>query len=69
MSLVDGTLWDVTDGSQPRKSMIPTGRKRAAYLKMLLALGFLGIYMGVGPKLSFHTAMTDWFLEQSFPYK
>jgi len=36
---------------------------------MLFALGYLGIYMGVAPRISFHTAVTDWFLEQSFLYR
>ena len=68
-SLVDGTLFDVTAGpDQPRKS-IPTGRKRTAYRKMLSALVFLGIYMGLSPIISFHTSVTDWFLEQSLPYR
>jgi lysophospholipid acyltransferase len=67
-SLVDGTLFDVTGGSEPRKP-IPTGRKRTAYRKMLFALAYLGIYMGLSPKISFHTSVTDWFLEQSLPYR
>jgi hypothetical protein len=66
--LVDGTLFDVTGGSEPRKP-IPTGRKRTAYRKMLFALAYLGIYMGLSPKISFHTSVTDWFLEQSLPYR
>ncbi|KAI0301858.1 MBOAT, membrane-bound O-acyltransferase family-domain-containing protein [Multifurca ochricompacta] len=39
------------------------------YRKMLFALGYLGIHMGVAPKISFHTAVTGWFLEQSLPYR
>ncbi|KAI0303083.1 MBOAT, membrane-bound O-acyltransferase family-domain-containing protein [Russula brevipes] len=71
LALVDGTLFDVTGGgaaSEPRRP-IPNGRKRTAYRKMLFALAYLGIYMGVAPKISFHTAVTDWFLEQSLPYR
>ena len=67
-SLIEGTLFDVTGGSQPRRP-IPNGRKRTAYRRMLFALGYLGIYMGVAPKISFHTAVTDWFLEQSLSYR
>lgn len=68
-SLVDGTLFDVTAGpDQPRRS-IPAGRKRTAYRKMLFALAFLGVYMGLSPKISFHTSVTDWFLEQSLLYR
>jgi hypothetical protein len=67
-SLIEGTLFDVKGGSQPRRP-IPNGRKRTAYRRMLFALGYLGIYMGVAPKISFHTAVTDWFLEQSLPYR
>jgi lysophospholipid acyltransferase len=32
---------------------------------MLSALGFLGIYMGIAPKISFQTPVTDWFLQQN----
>ena len=70
-SLIEGTLFDATSGSsqpQPRR-LIPNGRKRTAYRKMLFALGYLGLYMGVAPKISFHTALTDWFPEQSLPYR
>ncbi|KAH9999482.1 hypothetical protein BJV77DRAFT_1058480 [Russula vinacea] len=68
-SLVDGTLFDVTAGpDQPRRS-IPAGRKRTAYRKMLFALAFLGVYMGLSPKISFHTSVTDWFLEHSLLYR
>ncbi|KAH8999427.1 MBOAT, membrane-bound O-acyltransferase family-domain-containing protein [Lactarius akahatsu] len=69
-SLIDGTLFDdATNKSGPRGRPLPDGRKRTAYRKMLLALGFLGIFMGVAPKISFQTAVTDWFLEQSLLYK
>jgi lysophospholipid acyltransferase len=68
-SLVDGTLLDVTGGSEPHGPTIPYGRKRTAYRKLLLGLGFLGVYMGVAPKISFYTAVTDWFLEQGWPYR
>lgn len=36
---------------------------------MLLALGFLGIYMGIAPKISFQTPVTDWFLQQNLLYR
>lgn len=67
-SLITGSLFDVTSGgsSEPRRP-IPIGRKRTAYRKMLFALGYLGIYMGLSPQISFQTSVTDWFLEQSLP--
>ncbi|KAN0124505.1 MBOAT, membrane-bound O-acyltransferase family domain containing protein [Russula decolorans] len=67
-SLITGSLIDVASGgsSEPRKQ-IPIGRKRTAYRKMLFALGYLGIYMGLSPQISFHTSVTDWFLEQNLP--
>ncbi|KAH9077497.1 MBOAT, membrane-bound O-acyltransferase family-domain-containing protein [Lactarius deliciosus] len=69
-SLIDGTLFDdAANKAGPRGRPLPDGRKRTAYRKMLLALGFLGIFMGVSPKISYQTAVTDWFLEQSLPYK
>lgn len=64
MSLINGTSFTPT-GSEPRKQSLPNGRKRTAYRKMLLALGFLGMYMGVAPKISLHTTVTDWFLQQN----
>jgi lysophospholipid acyltransferase len=66
LSLVGGTLFDVTGGSEPCRP-IPSGRKRTAYRKMLFALGYLGVYMGLSPTISFHTSVTDWFLEYSLP--
>jgi hypothetical protein len=67
-SLIAGSLFDVTSGgsSEPRRP-IPMGRKRTAYRKMLFALGYLGIYMGLSPRISFQTSVTDRFLEQSLP--
>ena len=66
-SLITGSF-DVTSGgsSEPRRP-IPIGRKRTAYRKMLFALGYLGIYMGLSPRISYQISVTDWFLEQSLP--
>lgn len=65
-SLIAGSLFDVAGGgsSEPH-SPIPSGRKRTAYRKMLFALGYLGIYLGLSPQISIQTSVTDWFLEQS----
>lgn len=68
-SLINGTLFDVAGGGSDHRMPILNGRKRTAYRKLLFALGYLGIYMGVAPKISFHTAVTDWFLDQSFLYR
>jgi len=67
-SMIAGSLFNVTSsGSSELRRPIPIGRKRIAYRKMLFALGYLGIYMGVSPKISFQTSVTDWFLELSLP--
>lgn len=68
LSLINGSSMDGTSGdsSEPRRPNL-IGRKRTAYRKMLFALGYLGIYMGVSPQISFQTSVTDWFLEQSLP--
>ena len=65
-SLITGSLFDVTSGgsSEPRRP-IPMGRKRTAYRKMLFALGYLGFFMAFSPRISFHTSLKHWFLEQS----
>ncbi|KAI9512706.1 MBOAT, membrane-bound O-acyltransferase family-domain-containing protein [Russula earlei] len=68
-SLVNGTLFDATGGDADPHRPIPNGRKRTAYRKMLFALGYLGTYMAVGPKYSYHTSLTDWFLQQNLPYR
>ncbi|KAI0269304.1 MBOAT, membrane-bound O-acyltransferase family-domain-containing protein [Gloeopeniophorella convolvens] len=70
-SLIDGTLFNVAGGPEPsaRRRVIPDGRKRVAYRKMLFALGYLGVYMGIAPKISYQTTTTDWFLQQSLPYR
>jgi lysophospholipid acyltransferase len=70
-SLIEGTLFDITGGSsQPQlRRPIPNRCKRTAYREMFSVLGYLGLYMDVTPKISFHTAVTDWFPKQSLLYR
>jgi len=69
MPLINGTSFNAANGSESHRQGLPNGRKRAAYRKMLLALGFLGMYMVVAPKISFQTTVTAWFLQQSLLYR
>ena len=36
---------------------------------MLFGLGYLGVYLGLASRISFHTAVTYWFRKQSLPYR
>ncbi|KAI6035589.1 MBOAT, membrane-bound O-acyltransferase family-domain-containing protein [Pisolithus orientalis] len=64
-SLIDGSLFKAHP--EPKKAsrrIIPNGRKRVAYRKMVVGLLFLGAFVVLGPKFHFGIALTPWFLNQ-----
>lgn len=72
-SLIDGSLFKITDKADEKVveantvvgRVVPKGRKRVAYLKMLIGLGFLGSFVVFGPSYNFHTAAEKWWLEEN----
>ncbi|KIY45977.1 MBOAT-domain-containing protein [Fistulina hepatica ATCC 64428] len=62
-ALVTEKLFDGVETKGNRK--IPSGRKRVAYMRMLLGLFYLGIFVLFGPSYNYHVGLTPWFLEQN----
>lgn len=46
------------------KRAVPPGRKRVAYVKMMIGLGFLGLYVFFFPKFNFMETIETWFLRK-----
>ncbi|KII96053.1 hypothetical protein PLICRDRAFT_151169 [Plicaturopsis crispa FD-325 SS-3] len=64
-ALIDETMFkDVKVDGQRR---VPKGRKRVAYLKLVLGLAYLGAFVVLGGKFNFNVATTPWFLTLSLP--
>lgn len=51
---------------KPRGRLLPPGRKRVGYRKMLTGLAFLGIFVVFGGSNNFSVMVTPWFKEQSW---
>ena len=72
MKLVDGSLFKLTDKADAQskswfsgRRMVPNGRKRVAYWKMLMGLIFLGLFVVFGGNSSFSASLSDEFLKKS----
>ena len=48
-----------------RKRALPPGRKRVAYVKMIMGLGFLGLYVFLFPRFNFLETVEPWFLDKT----
>jgi lysophospholipid acyltransferase len=70
-SLVNESLFKSAQGksSKPMRRVVPDGRKRVAYRKMLTGLVFLGLFIVLNPSFYYGIALTPWFLEQSLVYR
>ena len=64
MSLIDESLFK-SNGKNATKNgrVIPKGRKRVGYLKMLIGLGFLGAFVTMIGTYSFEAVLQPWFTE------
>lgn len=51
---------------KPRRRLLPPGRKRVGYRKMLTGLAFLGIFVVFGGSNNYSVMVTPWFKEQSW---
>ncbi|KAJ3485015.1 hypothetical protein NLI96_g5245 [Meripilus lineatus] len=72
MKLVDGSLFKLTDKADAQskswfsgRRMVPNGRKRVAYWKMLMGLIFLGLFVVFGGNSSFSASLGGEFLKKS----
>ncbi|KAI0080680.1 MBOAT-domain-containing protein [Panus rudis PR-1116 ss-1] len=67
MKLVDGSLFKSIDQSDAKSDhskagrIIPKGRKRVAYRKMVMGLIYLGIFVVYGGSYTFIASVEDWF--------
>ncbi|CAL1701570.1 unnamed protein product [Somion occarium] len=68
MNLIDGTVFKSTLTAEeqnnayiPARRLIPKGRKRVAYRKMVIGLGFLGVFVLFGDNYTFGAAVKDDF--------
>ena len=55
--------------SQKARRLLPDGRKRVAYRKLLTGLAFLGLYVTQIGTFSFEEALKDWFTTKSLLYR
>ncbi|KZT12889.1 MBOAT-domain-containing protein [Laetiporus sulphureus 93-53] len=72
-NLVHGTtfkslLANKDDIHKPRK-LVPKGRKRVAYRKMLIGLAFLGAYVTFSGSFNLGVTVQGWFAEKSILYR
>src|SRR6266550_1781220 len=49
--------------------LIPKGRKRVAYMKMLMGLIYLGIFVVLGGTHNFAVALTPWFASKPLLFR
>ncbi|KAJ3558940.1 hypothetical protein NM688_g636 [Phlebia brevispora] len=77
MNLIDGTLFKAIDKeSEERRAavkvpgrLVPRGRKRVAYRKMIMGLMYLGIFVVLGGQYNYGIAIQDWFAQKSLLYR
>ena len=48
---------------------VPSGRKRVAYRKMIIGLGFLGLFVSLGGTYNYSVTLQSWFASRSIFYK
>ncbi|KAI6046486.1 MBOAT, membrane-bound O-acyltransferase family-domain-containing protein [Pisolithus marmoratus] len=67
LSLIDESLFKSAHPELKKgpKRIIPDGRKRVAYRKMIIGLLFLGTFVVLHPKFNFGLALAPWFLTQN----
>ena len=71
MALVHETIYKNVDSSgKTLKNMrVPSGRKRAAYTKLLTGLSFLGAFVVLGPKFNYGILLQPWFKAKPLLYR
>lgn len=77
MDLIDGTRFKALEKAEDEKfkavsipgRLVPRGRKRVAYRKMVMGLIYLGLFVVLGGQYNFGIAVQDWFAERSLPYR
>lgn len=75
--LIDGSVFKVIEKeSEARRAavtvpgrIVPRGRKRVAYRKMVTGLLYLGLFVFFGGQYNFAVAIQDWFPTKSLLYR
>lgn len=71
--LVHGTLFKQLEKKdntgRGSKKLIPKGRKRVAYLRMVLGLALLGTYVTFSGNANLTVTVQDWYIKQGFLYR
>lgn len=73
MNLIDGTLFKTIDKvDEATKAsvtvpgrLVPRGRKRVAYRKMVMGLIYLGLYVVFGSQYNLSVQLQDWFVQKT----
>ncbi|CCM03379.1 uncharacterized protein FIBRA_05509 [Fibroporia radiculosa] len=73
-TLVNGSLFqsleqETENAGRFRKTLVPKGRKRVAYSKMLIGLAFLGSYVTFAGSFNLGVTIEDWFVQRSLLYR
>jgi lysophospholipid acyltransferase len=70
-ALVEETVFKnaAASGKELKGGRIPAGRKRAAYMKLVTGLAFLGAFVLFGPKFNYTVALQSWFKEKPYLYR
>lgn len=68
MALINGTIYKRPVDDKSRR-LVPHGRKRVAYRKMVVGLALLGAYVSCIPTFNYAVAIQSWFLKKSFFYR
>lgn len=77
MNLIDCTTFKTLEKEEDARMkaakipgrLIPKGRKRVAYRKMLVGLVYLGLYVVLGGQYNYSIALQDWFVQKSLLYR
>ena len=77
MNLIDGALFKSLEQIDEEKRasatipgrLVPRGRKRVAYRKMVMGLIYLGLFVSLGGEYNYSIALNDWFAERSIFYR
>lgn len=77
MNLIDGSLFKIIDKEAEEKRaavtipgrLVPRGRKRVAYRKMVTGLVYLGLFVVFGGQYNFSIATQDSFVQRSLFYR
>lgn len=71
MSLVEGTAFKSVKAEDSRENgrLVPRGRKRVAYRKMVTGLVFLGLFVVFGGQYNYGNTIKDWFADYNLFYR